>query len=235
MNKHKIAAVIPASGIGSRMGSAKPKQYIKIAGQSILQHTLAKFERLTICQKIVLVANPNDEDLAEIIAQCSDKVVVVPGGETRAASVLSGLSYLSRDGFDWVMVHDAARPCVGQADIERLVRHCLALGHGGILATQVKDTIKQANNEGQVLTTHDRSHLWHAQTPQFFPHKQLLSALTSALKDPNVIVTDEAAAMELARYPVELVVGTASNIKITTPDDLQLAEFYLNKEREKCV
>jgi 2-C-methyl-D-erythritol 4-phosphate cytidylyltransferase len=154
--------------------------------------------------------------------------MTVPGGETRSDSVLAALAKLAlvASAQDWVLVHDAARPCVLPTEIESLVAIVKTGGVGGILAEPVVDTVKQASEDGRVVATLDRRCLWRAQTPQMFRVGLLHAALADA-RASGAPVTDEASAMELAGHPVQLVSGSARNFKVTVPEDLQLAEFFL--------
>lgn len=145
--------------------------------------------------------------------------------------MLSGLNYVSAQlPCEWVLVHDAARPCVTLNDIDRLIDVCCAHPTGGILASPVRDTMKRANKENNIDHTVDREALWHALTPQMFKTQQLTRALADALQQ-GVAITDEASALEWLGETPALVQGSANNIKITQPEDLALAEFYLSRER----
>lgn len=218
----KIFAVIPASGIGSRMQSDKPKQYLTLKGKTILEHTVSLFlDHPQITNVIVAVAK-DDPFYTEIALLKSPQIQIVFGGETRADSVFNALNAIE-DENAWALVHDAARPCLKRSDLDKLLQ--IEDERGGILATPAIDTMKRANGT-QILHTEDRSTLWHALTPQFFPAKKLKTALETAFSKKQ-IVTDEASAMELSGYQPQLVAGRSDNIKITRPEDLALAEFYL--------
>lgn len=233
----KIAVIVPAAGVGSRMQADLPKQYLTLHGKTILEHTVARmFEHPQVA--FVVVAIGDQDPYFDSLSLAKDpRVVRVAGGKERADSVLSGLSYLAQHhpDIDWVMVHDAARPCVAVSDVDRLIQHCLPHGVGGLLASPVRDTMKRGNGQQQVESTVDRNDLWHALTPQMFRLGELNRALEQALKQ-QVAITDEASAMEWTGEAPLLVTGRADNIKITQPEDLALAEFYLqrdlNKERE---
>lgn len=151
------------------------------------------------------------------------------GGKTRADSVAAGLNALDAAPGDWVLVHDAARPCVPREDIQRLVAGVREARVGGLLAQPLADTLKRGDCAGRVQSTLDRSFLWRAQTPQMFPVEALRRALARALGD-GVRVTDEAAAMERAGHPVQLIEGSAANLKVTYPEDFALAEFWLRRQ-----
>lgn len=225
----RIFAIIPASGVGSRMQAAMPKQYLSLLGKTILEHTLSIFLMHPKIEKVVVAVSKEDEYYPEITLLKDPKVEVVFGGETRADSVFNALQVVPSDA--WALVHDAARPCLKRSDLNNLLQ--ISDEQGAILATPVVDTIKrtQAANETSILLTEDRSTLWHALTPQFFPAAQLIHALKSAF-DAKATVTDEASAMEFIGYHPQLVAGRSDNIKITRPEDLALAEFYLTRNND---
>ncbi|MEP0201709.1 MAG: 2-C-methyl-D-erythritol 4-phosphate cytidylyltransferase [Halioglobus sp.] len=225
--------VIPAAGIGQRMGEAKPKQYLSILGCTLLEHSLRPLLASPALDKIVVVLQPDDPYVDALPLLRDERVLRAPGGNQRSDSVLNGLALLqdmaSQD--DWVLVHDAARPCVKPQDLDRLLSAVLDSGVGGLLAEPVRDTVKRADQQAQVTGTLDRNGLWRAQTPQMFRLGQLAQALNKARQD-RCAVTDEAMAMEQAGYPVQLVEGSPTNIKVTVPDDLALAQFYLSRSYE---
>ncbi|CAH9053225.1 2-C-methyl-D-erythritol 4-phosphate cytidylyltransferase [Pseudoalteromonas holothuriae] len=224
----KIAAIVPAAGIGSRMQVGHPKQYLKIAQHTILEHTLNKLTQLSELNQIVVAVSDSDEYFKTL--KLSDKrILAVSGGKERADSVLNALLALNDKQPDWVLVHDAARPLVTVHDMQKLITQCVADNEGGILASKVKDTIKRG--ESHSLQTVPRGKLWQALTPQFFPYQALKSALQQALKN-GVAITDEASAMEWAQHPVKLISGRSDNIKITTPEDYDLACFLISKQQE---
>ncbi len=228
-NKHTIAAIVPAAGVGSRMKYSAPKQYITLAGKTILEHTLAKLAKLSQLDKIIVVVS-DDDPFYEQLPQVDKRIVRASGGKERADSVLNGLLTLHADPPDWVLVHDAARPLVNTTDIEHLIQQCLSADEGGILATKVKDTIKRGDTHSE--QTVPRDDLWQALTPQFFKYMDLTNALQGALAQ-QVAITDEASAIEWAKKPVKLVPGRSDNIKITTPEDLDLAHFLLQKQHSE--
>lgn len=218
----KIIAIIPASGIGSRMHADKPKQYLHLLGKTILEHTLSIFIEHPQIQKIIVAVAKDDPFYPHIELLKSSKVQLVFGGETRANSVFNALNQIN-DEHTWVLVHDAARPCLKRSDLDKILQ--IEDEQGGILAIPAVDTIKRAEGS-HILHTEDRTTLWHALTPQFFPVKSLKQALRFALENQQTI-TDEASAMELSGYHPQLVAGRSDNLKITRPEDLALAEFYL--------
>ncbi len=220
-----LAAVIPAAGVGKRMLADKPKQYLRLHGKTILEHSVKPMLALDSVAKLFLALSPNDPYFAAT-SLTDERIIRVEGGAERVHSVLNALLQIDADKMPWVLVHDAARPLVRSEDIERLITRCLAAGHGGILATPVRDTMKR----GASLVAHtvDREQLWHALTPQFFPTALLRQNIQAALAS-GATLTDEASAMEWAKEPVLLVEGHSDNIKITRPADLQLAAFYLEQ------
>ncbi len=224
-------AVVPAAGIGKRMNSAVPKQYLKLNGREVLAWTLQSLQALDRLQGIVLVLHPHDEYYKQNLAAHFPQVRAVRGGDERIHSVLAGLEALDEqvDGRDWVLVHDAVRPCLRISDLQKLLKGLVDSETGGILASPVKDTLKKANTQGQITQTLNRDEYWLAATPQMFRYQLLRTALQQAL-EAGVLVTDEAAAMERLGYPVSVVSGRADNIKITSAEDLSLAEFILAKQ-----
>ncbi len=223
----RFPAVVAAAGIGSRMAADKPKQYLSIAGKTVLEHTLETLHQHPNIGDIVVVVHPEDAYFQSLPLATAPWLTTVIGGKERADSVLAGLKTLNNDG--WVLVHDAARPCISHQDIDRLLA-IYSEGIGGILATPVRDTMKRASIQtpAQIAHSEDREGLWHALTPQFFPRQHLIEALEQCL-EKGLNITDEASAMEQTQQPVKLVEGAASNIKITRPADLALAEFYLSR------
>jgi 2-C-methyl-D-erythritol 4-phosphate cytidylyltransferase len=220
-------AVVPAAGSGRRMGAELPKQYLPLAGRPVITHVL---DRLASYPRVrgVLAVLAEDDCWWPKLGYRHDKLLpVAPGGATRAHSVANGLTALrDRAGpNDWVLVHDAARPCVSHEDLDALVRAAVD-DHGALLALPIHDTVKRADPAGRVMGTVDRRHLWRALTPQLFPIAILSEALAQA-QAAGAEVTDEAMAMERAGYRPHLVAGSSENIKVTIPADLALAEFYL--------
>jgi 2-C-methyl-D-erythritol 4-phosphate cytidylyltransferase len=221
-----LAFVVPAAGVGARMQANMPKQYIKLHTKTVIEHTIGK---LTACfpdAKIIISISPDDAYFDKLCF--NDNIIKVAGGKERADSVLNALNYLKDNHpVDWVLVHDAARPLVSQADIIKLVTTCLDSNVGGILATRVKDTIKRGKLF--IEQTVSRDSLWQAQTPQMFELKKLATCLNNALL-ADAIITDEASAIEWAGGKVQLIEGRADNIKLTTPDDLTFAEYLIKNQ-----
>lgn len=230
----QYSVVVPAAGIGKRMRADCPKQYLYILGKTIIEHTLHNLLAHKQVKRVVVVLNPNDEVFAQLPIAHHPDIEVVEGGQERCDSVLAGLNYLPEHD-EWVLVHDAARPCLGHTDLTALLQLAEQGSCGGILATPVRDTMKRAvdvkmNGQNIVKKTESRENLWHALTPQFFKLVSLKKALNEANKQ-NLYITDEASAMEHLGEKVILVEGCASNIKITQPEDLSLAEFYLSQKQ----
>ncbi len=229
-------AIVPAAGIGKRVGGDLPKQYLPLAGRSVIEHTLYRLSLQPRLTEIVVVLSKDDSSWRKLhLDWISKPVRTVIGGGERCHSVLNGLKSISDSAADndWVLVHDAARPCLRPCDIENLILECQD-DAGGLLGVPVKDTMKQVDAMQRITSTLPRDHLWHALTPQMFRYKDLVLAL-SKLLDKNTIVTDEAMAMELAGHQAKMVFGYADNIKITYPEDLVLAEFYLEQQRRQGI
>jgi 2-C-methyl-D-erythritol 4-phosphate cytidylyltransferase len=225
----KYWAVVPAAGSGRRMGSDIPKQYLPLQGSTVLERTLNTLFACELIEGVVLALSPEDCYWPEIAPRFSGKnLMCVVGGDERCQSVLNAVHHLR--GFaaahDWVLVHDAARPCVHASDITELIETLADDVCGGLLGVPAADTMKRLGEDGRIEGTIDRQALWHAQTPQMFRLGLLQSALEQAIAQDR-LVTDEASAMEMAGYRPCMVRGHADNIKITVPSDLALAEFYL--------
>ena len=224
-----IAVVVPAAGVGSRMEADRPKQYLTIHGQTILEHTVERLLSHSMVDRVVIAISATDPYFPSLPLNTNARVSVVEGGKERADSVLAGLDYLKQHyDYAWVMVHDAARPCLRLKDMDALITESFDNHIGGILAAPVRDTMKRGNGVGGIASTVERNDLWHALTPQMFPLPSLYNALSSALES-GVNVTDEASALEAVGMAPALVRGRADNIKITQPEDLALAEFYLQR------
>ena len=227
----EVWAVVPAAGGGARMRADRPKQYLRLLGHSILERSL---ERLGSHPRVrgVLVGISTDDVYWPTLSGPFPRLLgTYPGGAERAETVLNGLTaladYAAAD--DWVLVHDAARPCLRHADIDTLLVAIAGHPDGGLLALPVNDTVKRADHNGCSVETVPRASLWRALTPQAFRYAALKSALEQALA-AGVEITDEASAMELAGARPRLVRGHADNIKITVPEDLALAEIYLRAQ-----
>jgi 2-C-methyl-D-erythritol 4-phosphate cytidylyltransferase len=226
-------AVLPAAGGGTRMNLGRPKQYAELRGRTLLEWSIAPFLDLGWIDGVVLVLARSDNEYARLPLAQHPRVHTAVGGAARAESVLAGLAVVSEHARGFrdvrVLVHDAARPCVVWSDIERL-REEVDERHGGLLALPVTDTLKRGQ-QNRSAETIDRSQFWRAQTPQLFG----LDALSAALRDSiqaGVEITDEASAMERAGAQPRLVRGRESNIKVTYPEDLRLADFWLARQEE---
>ena len=230
MTADQYFLIVPASGIGSRMNTQVPKQYLKLDnGLSVLDQTLKtllNIEKITGC---VVAINPSDDQFHKsVYAQHPKLLASAIGGKERFHSVISALKALApfANENDWVLVHDAARPCIQEEDVLKLISKLKDHKYGGLLAIPAVDTIKQAKNN-LVDKTLDRSKLWQAQTPQMYRFGVLSKALNNALSN-NYNITDEASSVEYLGLESVLIAGKKSNLKITTPEDLILANFYLN-------
>ena len=227
-------AVVPAAGAGKRMGSTVPKQYLQILGQPILQHTLTRLLEAEMLAGIMVALGHEDGYWHDQIpARHDPRIMTTTGGAERTDSVLCALEALSPLAHenDWVLVHDAARLCITVDDIRRLITMVTthASAPGGILAVPVSDTLKQVGDDLTIADTPDRSHIWRAFTPQMFRIGALKKVLLSARQE-GYVVTDDASAFELAGERPLIVEGRPDNIKVTRPEDLALAAFYLEQQ-----
>lgn len=232
MNNLRCWAVIPAAGVGKRMGTTVPKQYLSLAGHPTIFHALNTLLRHPHIAGLVVAVSAEDEWWPEVAATLATEkpLWIATGGAERCHSVLNGLVTLREhaEPTDWVLVHDAARPCLTHEDLDQLLTELVADPVGGLLAMPVRDTLKQADAFGRTAATMDRARLWHALTPQMFRLGMLQDALNAALMR-GLLVTDEAAAMEASGFAPRLIEGRSDNLKITRPEDLALAEFYLTR------
>ncbi len=228
MHSARLWVVVPAAGSGRRMGTAQPKQYFELAGRSVLEWAIAPFLRLERCERVVVVLAQDDAHWRELALNKHPRVLRAPGGEERAHSVAEGLRAL--EGLaapeDWVLVHDAARPCLSDEDLTHLIAALADDPVGGLLATRVVDTLKKADEAGYVAATLSRESLWRALTPQMFRFGVLQRAIAESLRQ-GLCPTDEAQAVELLGLRPKLVSGSADNIKITTLQDLDQARRIL--------
>lgn len=228
----RIWFVIAAAGASTRYGGATPKPWLRIGGRSLLEHALRALAAAPGVAGGVVVTAPGDRRFRRLRPSARRGVVAVPGGPTRALSVLNGLRALvTAEPEDWVLVHDAARPCVPRRDLLGLIAECRRDEVGGLLALPVADTLKQADGEGRAARTVPRERIWRAQTPQMFRHGQLLRALAHSLAE-GFDATDESAAIEGLGLRPRLVEGSALNIKVTRPGDLALAQAALRQLRQ---
>lgn len=225
----KWGVVIVAAGRGTRMGTKESKQYLQLSDKPILVHTLELFQRMALVAEIALVIGGDDLERCEqwVREYSLSKVTsIVVGGKERQQSVMNGLQALSAD---WVMVHDGVRPLVSEAAV---LACCTAArrSDAAVLAVPVKDTIKQVDEAGVIVSTPDRRSLWAIQTPQAFRRALLLECHERAMAD-GFLGTDDAMVVERTGAKVTIAEGEYTNIKITTPDDLPWAEFLLAKRR----
>jgi 2-C-methyl-D-erythritol 4-phosphate cytidylyltransferase len=228
MNSSRHVALIPAAGVGARMNAVCPKQYLPVAGKPMLAHVLETFAASNRIDQVFLVVSRADGYVDEVMAalrRTTDKITLVRnGGATRQESVLNGL--IAMDGHvensDWILVHDAARPCLSEDLIEKLCNGLQDDPVGGLLALPIVDTLKREAPENRVESTVSRDGLWAAQTPQMFRYELLRRALEQCSQ-----VTDEASAVEALGLQPKLIEGNARNFKITLPGDIALAECYL--------
>ncbi len=226
-------AVVPAAGIGSRLGSDIPKQYLELLGRAIIAHTLARLCNHPRISGVVVAVAADDRWWPDIPMEFARMPLVTNGGLERRDSVLNALVALSEHASndDWVLVHDAVRPCLRDDDIDRLMDVLSTDEVGGLLAVPVRDTMKRCGADQRVCETVSRVSLWQAQTPQMFRLGALRDAIQFSV-DEDRNVTDEAEAMELCGARPRLVEGHEDNIKITRPEDLALAEMFLSHQKE---
>ena len=228
MSRHY--ALVPAAGNGARFGSPIPKQYLELAGRPMIHHSLAALCRCGQIETVWVILSPGDEWWGAYDWSClAPKLqVLFCGGATRAESVGNGLRAVSDlvSDHDWMLVHDAARPCLSQAMLNELCEELRDDPVGGLLAVPVADTLKRADADRRVAVTESREGLWQAQTPQMFRYGLLRKSLAG-----NHAVTDEASAMEAAGYQPRLVKADATNFKVTFPADLRLAELVLQGKK----
>ncbi|MNM79282.1 2-C-methyl-D-erythritol 4-phosphate cytidylyltransferase [compost metagenome] len=228
-NNREAAVIVVAAGRGTRMGTKESKQYLLLEDKPIFVHTLEVFDRLPFIKEIVLVTGEQD------VPRCQDwikaygmehTVKVIPGGAERQHSVYKGL--LETD-CEWVLVHDGVRPFVTEAQVTACYEAARRDG-ASILAVPVKDTVKQVNDQAYVTSTPDRRSLWAIQTPQAFRHSDLQRAHEKAMEE-GFLGTDDSMLVERIGVAVKVVEGSYSNIKITTPEDLDYADFIRTKEK----
>jgi 2-C-methyl-D-erythritol 4-phosphate cytidylyltransferase len=229
-SKPLVHALIPAAGRSVRFGGTTLKQYTHLMGIPVISHSIEAVSKHPAVASVTVALAGDDGIYDELVRPEWPEVRTAVGGDSRARTVLNGLKAImaSEPGCEWVMVHDAARPCLDQDSLDRLLTRGLASDSGAILAVPVSDTLKKAGEGDLIETTVDRSKFWAAQTPQLFRAEELAVNLQSAL-NAGMRPTDEAAAMEFAGVRPLLVRGRSTNIKITGIDDLSLAEFILQR------
>lgn len=222
--KLSFSVVVPAAGIGKRVGVDIPKQYLPILGKTIIEHSLQPFLDHAEIQKVIVSIAKDDQWFKHLCISKHPKLQIVEGGRERVDSVLNALHQLHED--DYVLVHDAARPCIQKSDIDKLITHAKSNSCGAMLAYRVRDTMKRSDQNNKIKNTVERENLWHALTPQLFKNKQLIDAITQ-IQDQHLI-TDEASAIEMSGGDVVIIEGRSDNLKVTQSEDLLLAEFYLS-------
>jgi 2-C-methyl-D-erythritol 4-phosphate cytidylyltransferase len=225
-------AIVASGGVGSRFGAPAPKQYSVIAGRKVIDHALYALQACLAIEHIVVNVQHDDALIDDTVAAFPNITFLRIAGATRADTVQSALRAMSkrvkRDA--WVLVHDAARPCVLASDVTRLIALARAHRVGGLLASPVTDTLKRVSHEREVVETVPRVDMWRAQTPQMFRYETLVHALACS---PDV--TDEAQAIEALGMSPLIVEGSARNIKITQPEDAELAAFYLSQSMQDAT
>ena len=244
-----IWAILPAAGIGHRMGSITPKQYLTVNGTAVISYALQRLSAVAAIEKIVVVLHPDDNywqqlNLTSITDSVKNsdsafnsspdhRICCAVGGDERYQSVLNGLDHIQSEAKfdDWVLVHDAVRPCVRSADIEKLIAELSEHPVGGLLGSPVDNTLKQVDADGNVITTMDRAELWNALTPQMFRYDILRTGLRQVISE-QLLVTDEASAIERLGHKPKMVAGSKDNIKITHQSDLALASNILKSQVE---
>jgi 2-C-methyl-D-erythritol 4-phosphate cytidylyltransferase len=225
-------AVVPAAGVGKRMNADRPKQYLELAGKTVIEHTLLRLLSAQVFTAVAVAISEEDPYWPDLDVSAHKKIITAAGGKERADSVLSALKAIRTvaSDDDWVLVHDAARPCITTIDIHHLIDSLKTDEIGGILALSSHDTLKSVQGDNVIVGTLDRSHIWRALTPQMFRYGLLKNALEAA--EGNAAITDEASALELQGMQPKIVEGRPDNIKITRPEDLALAQFYMEHQND---
>lgn len=218
--KSKLWAIVPAAGVGQRMGANKPKQYIEINNKPILLHSLETLLSNSEIAGVQLCIGAKDAYWQALGFEHNKLLAVTNGGANRADSVLAGIEALSTHAKadDWVLVHDAARPFLSADLLQSLINELRDHPVGGILAIRMADTIKQCDESGNIVNTIPRSNVWCAQTPQMFRYGLLRDSLSAALAN-NIEISDESSAIEQAGYTPKVILGDSKNVKVTYPGD----------------
>jgi 2-C-methyl-D-erythritol 4-phosphate cytidylyltransferase len=227
----KFWAVVPAAGVGKRMNADRPKQYLQLIDKTVIEHSLIRLLKADVFTAVAVAISEEDPYWPELAIASHEKIITADGGKERADSVLSALKAirtLASDD-DWVLVHDAARPCITATDILHLINSLKHDEVGGILALPSHDTLKNVQADS-ILGTLDRAYIWRALTPQMFRYGVLKTALEEA--EGNSAITDESSALELKGLQPKIVEGRSDNIKITRPEDLALAQFYMEHQND---
>jgi len=229
---NKYWGIVPAAGVGKRMQADRPKQYLKLNGMTVIEQTLTRLLQVEKLTAVVVAISKEDPYWHTLEIANNPRILTAPGGKERADSVLSALQSIAElaDANDWVLVHDAARPCITSQDVNLMIDRLTDHPIGGILALASHDTLKEVNSEGSILDTVDRSKIWRALTPQMFRYGALKNALEEAAQK-DWVVTDDASALELQGLQPKIIAGRSDNLKITRPEDLALAQFYLEQQQ----
>ena len=238
----KLIGLIPAAGVGARMQANLPKQFLTIGDQTLLEMSVGALLLHPRIAQVVVVISPDDATskglLARAFASQIDRrlIVVSCGGATRAESVANGLHFVRNslnhcNADDWALVHDAARPGLSQAALDRLIHQVLSTKQGGLLALPIADTVKLRRHDSTIETV-PRDGLWAAQTPQMFRINELSRALDLGVQN-NAVMTDEAQAIEATGLPVQIIMGERVNSKVTVPEDLVFVEALLRGSSRK--
>jgi len=231
MSGPRVHALIPAAGRSVRFGGTTLKQYTHLMGLPVMAHSIEAVMAHAAIESVTVALASDDGIFEQLVQPLFPAVKTVAGGSSRARTVMNGLEFICGQypGCQWILVHDAARPCLAAADLDRLLEEGLESDAGAILAMPVSDTLKLADDSARIEQTIDRSRYWAAQTPQLFPIRMLQQQLADALAD-GVEPTDEASVIERGGYHPLLVKGSSTNIKITGAEDLALAEFILQRQ-----
>ncbi|MDT8311932.1 MAG: 2-C-methyl-D-erythritol 4-phosphate cytidylyltransferase [Methylophaga sp.] len=232
----QVWAIVPAAGSGRRMLADRPKQYLTLLNQPVIMHTLQRLVSHPKIAGVVVAVADNDLYWTELPIPPNWPLHRAVGGVERADSVLNALNLLKQisQNNPWVLVHDAARPCLRHSDIDRMLAALSLDPVGGILGVPVNETVKRVGAHNRIIETVSRDNLWRAATPQMFHLQNLIKALEQT-RLAQCKVTDEASAMEYAGYQPKMVEGHADNLKITLPQDLALAALYLQQQRGELV
>ena len=223
--------IIPAAGTSQRMGSEVPKQYLPIENTTVIEAAISCFLRHPKIAAVIVALHADDQHWNDLAVKKNEKIHTVIGGESRAESVHNAINYLDNTlakGEDFVLVHDASRPCLRYEDLELLIQMLKQDEVGGILASPVSDTLKLVESDNTVNKTLERENIWRAFTPQMFRLNILRKAMAHCVKQ-NLTVTDEASAIEKLELKVKLVKGQSDNIKVTHAEDLELVTAIFKK------
>ncbi len=228
----KYWGIVPAAGVGKRMQADRPKQYLPLNGVTVIEQSLTRLLQVQQFTAVVVAISKEDPYWPKLAISKNSRIRTAAGGKERADSVLSALHSIADNAADddWVLVHDAARPCITQSDVEHLIDELQNHEVGGILGQASHDTLKSVDDELAITDTVDRSKIWRAFTPQMFRYGALKTALEEAAAK-GWVVTDDASALELQGKQPKMIAGRADNLKITRPEDLALAQFYLEQQQ----